>query len=232
MSSMCLISWQKQRQFITDALKLCSQEQMEYENVCNKLPSADISGLGNLMPMMQFRLLDVEMGCVKDASLDEVYVALGYVSPAAEDMGSFFRLGKKNIHAAYDKGFIDDIRYELPRTISDAVDFVRALGHKHLWVDALCIVDDDQHEMIRTRRKLWPLADYIRKHPKAFPRQIAEACGGLDASIIELTNEQPERRAGMFGRLPDPLKYLDQDPNLEGGDTATSADWKVAQVQS
>lgn len=32
---------------------------------------------------------------------------------------------------------------ELPNTIKDAIIFVRTLGERYLWIDALCIVQDD-----------------------------------------------------------------------------------------
>lgn len=95
-------------------------------------------------------LLDVELGCVKDASLDDRYISLSYVSPAS-NMSSL-RLIKERLKNVYTEGFLDNIRSSLPRTISDAIGFVKALVEKHLWVDALCVAHDEEYEMSRCGR--------------------------------------------------------------------------------
>lgn len=35
----------------------------------------------------------------------------------------------------------------LPRTILDSMDFVSRIGERYLWVDALCIAQDDRLEL-------------------------------------------------------------------------------------
>jgi hypothetical protein len=42
---------------------------------------------------------------------------------------------------------IRNVRYRLPRTIQDAIDLVKALEYRFLWVDALCIVQNGQMDM-------------------------------------------------------------------------------------
>jgi Heterokaryon incompatibility protein (HET) len=46
---------------------------------------------------------------------------------------------------------------DLPRTFQDAVTFTRRLGHLYLWIDALCIVQDDDDDW---RREYSRLPDY------------------------------------------------------------------------
>jgi hypothetical protein len=36
--------------------------------------------------------------------------------------------------------------FELPKTIQDAIYVAQALGCQYLWVDALCIIQDDKHD--------------------------------------------------------------------------------------
>ena len=42
----------------------------------------------------------------------------------------------------------------LPPTFRDAVDFTRKLGIRYLWIDSLCIVQDDQHDWRREAAKM------------------------------------------------------------------------------
>nr|ABC46542.1 HET domain protein pin-c3 [Neurospora crassa] len=38
---------------------------------------------------------------------------------------------------------------ELPRTFQDAIEMTRKLGHRYLWIDSLCIVQDDEQDWAR-----------------------------------------------------------------------------------
>jgi hypothetical protein len=87
-----------------------------------------------------FRLVDVESECVRDASLDERYVALSYVC----NVPSMFTLRKDNAERLYVEGYLERIRPDLPKTIKDAIDLVKAIGEKYLWVDSLCLISDDE----------------------------------------------------------------------------------------
>ena len=42
---------------------------------------------------------------------------------------------------------LQSIRINLPRTINDAIDFVAELGIRYLWVDMLCLVQDDEDDV-------------------------------------------------------------------------------------
>jgi hypothetical protein len=44
-------------------------------------------------------------------------------------------------------GVLQNIWLNLPKTIRDAIDLVRALKERYLWVDALCLVQNDQADM-------------------------------------------------------------------------------------
>ncbi|OCL15003.1 hypothetical protein AOQ84DRAFT_269873, partial [Glonium stellatum] len=39
--------------------------------------------------------------------------------------------------------------YSLPQTLRDAISFVRGLGLRYIWIDALCIVQDDNADWLR-----------------------------------------------------------------------------------
>ena len=95
------------------------------------------------------RLIDTKMNClVRSDAVDSdcTYVALSYVwgnkeqryAPSADD---------------YSALFVEDalLNLRLSKTIADAMCLVRELGLRYLWVDALCIRQDDtsdKHEQI------------------------------------------------------------------------------------
>ncbi|KAK3389424.1 heterokaryon incompatibility protein-domain-containing protein [Podospora didyma] len=90
----------------------------------------------------RFRVIDVNLGCVKPASLGERYVALSYVC----NLPSMFRSTKDQIDALSARGSLDSILTSLPNTIRDAIDLVKAIGESYLWVDSLCLAHDDTYD--------------------------------------------------------------------------------------
>lgn len=90
-----------------------------------------------------FRVIDLQLGCITRAALDIGYVSLSYVWGQLP----MFKLTKDNLHRLTREGCLEEIRLELPRTINDAIDLVLALGERYLWVDALCLVQDDEDDV-------------------------------------------------------------------------------------
>jgi len=90
------------------------------------------------------RLIDVEKGCVISAPANPSYIALSYVwgkSPQA-------RLLSNNIcQLGEDDGFRKN-GIEVSKTISDSMALCQRLGHRYLWVDALCILQDNPQDKI------------------------------------------------------------------------------------
>ncbi|KAF5003178.1 hypothetical protein FDECE_10246 [Fusarium decemcellulare] len=90
------------------------------------------------------RVIDVNERRVVDLSTDDRYVALSYVwgsSPGAVNMRWKRCLTADNLSQLQEAGGIDAI--SLPQTVNDAVDLVLQMGERYLWVDALCIIQDD-----------------------------------------------------------------------------------------
>lgn len=93
-----------------------------------------------------FRLIDVENRCLVKASNSNVgYFALSYVWGKKCDVPS-----PKQKVAALTKSSLNDLHQEkslspsiLPQTVEDALQACLALGSKYLWVDRLCIIQDD-----------------------------------------------------------------------------------------
>ncbi|KFZ08461.1 hypothetical protein V502_09339 [Pseudogymnoascus sp. VKM F-4520 (FW-2644)] len=90
-----------------------------------------------------FRLIDVELECIKDARLGDRYIALSYIC----NLPSMFTLRKNNAELLYVEGYLERIRPGLPKTINDAIDLVKAIGEKYLWVDSLCLINDNEGDI-------------------------------------------------------------------------------------
>ena len=86
------------------------------------------------------RLIDVQELRVISATLVEKYVALSYVwGPATKPS-----LTQETLAQCSSPGGLKDLI--IPRTISDAMQLVRYIGTRYLWVDTLCIVQDDEDD--------------------------------------------------------------------------------------
>lgn len=85
-----------------------------------------------------FRLVDVQRNCLVKPPEHCRYVALSYCwEPASETTVTTLR---ENV----DKFGQDGALCGLPNTIVDAISVCKDLGERYLWVDRLCIVQDDQ----------------------------------------------------------------------------------------
>lgn len=90
--------------------------------------------------MSVFRLIDVidkKIVLFKTVDLSQIkYIALSYVWGSDQKL----MLRKQNYSNLQNYGSLQGL---LPRTIDDALYFTGTLGVQYLWVDALCIIQDD-----------------------------------------------------------------------------------------
>lgn len=89
-----------------------------------------------------FRLIDVRRGCIVDAQADWSYVALSYVWGQTP----MLKLTSTNKEAFYKDNALLSDRYTIAQTIRDAIVVTVQLGERYLWVDSLCIMQDDNTE--------------------------------------------------------------------------------------
>lgn len=82
-------------------------------------------------------VIDVENFCIVETPAACRYVALSYVWGS----GKMLRHIKANSVALRTPTTLQEL--ELPATIRDAMTLVRQIGEGYLWVDALCIIQDD-----------------------------------------------------------------------------------------
>ncbi|GAB1318460.1 Heterokaryon incompatibility domain-containing protein [Madurella fahalii] len=91
------------------------------------------------------RFIDVEQSSIVELRTVPDYVALSYVwgeSPA-------IRLTTASRASLSLSGGIKKAWKSIPRTIKDAIDLVRKLGVRYLWVDALCLIQNDPDDVSR-----------------------------------------------------------------------------------
>ncbi|KAK5175772.1 histidinol-phosphate transaminase [Saxophila tyrrhenica] len=82
-------------------------------------------------------LLDAEEQCLVQAKPGQRYAALSYVWGAAEQ----YLLTTDKLDSLRQAGSLAGLK--LPLTIQDSLDLVKVVGLRYLWVDALCIIQDD-----------------------------------------------------------------------------------------
>lgn len=94
-------------------------------------------------PIQPFiRLLDLEDDCLIQTSIPPAFVALSYVWGNAH----MFKLLNETLPDLLLPGSFTK-SYELfPKSIRDAVTLTRLLNHRYLWVDSLCIIQDDDSD--------------------------------------------------------------------------------------
>jgi hypothetical protein len=91
------------------------------------------------------RLIDVTLNCLVEirAPIIPLYVALSYIWGAVPS----FRLTKANLPKLMESNGFANVQKYVPRTISDAICLVSKLGVRYLWVDALCLLQNDSKDL-------------------------------------------------------------------------------------
>ncbi|KAI5918248.1 heterokaryon incompatibility protein-domain-containing protein [Camillea tinctor] len=89
-----------------------------------------------------FRLIDVIDRKIVNAKPGDEYVALSYVW----GRDPFLQLTQETKPGLFRDGALGTKIKDVPRTIQDAMRVVESLGMRYIWVDSLCIVQDDLSE--------------------------------------------------------------------------------------
>ncbi|ETS87797.1 hypothetical protein PFICI_01625 [Pestalotiopsis fici W106-1] len=91
------------------------------------------------LPGLRLLLVDVLGMKLVESAWESRYMALSYVWGWTKSL----RCTKANINDLRQDGSLQELRDEMPRAISDAICLTKAVGERYLWVDALCIIQDD-----------------------------------------------------------------------------------------
>lgn len=129
-------------------LKCVQSPQIDYEQIkkwyqccltdnCGPSPSPPSEEL----MLEDFRLIDVQRWCIVKCEPPHRYIALSYVWGGSETLRNMQRI-RQSLEV---EGALLDRIHQLPRTIKDAMSLIKKLGERYLWVDSLCIVQDDKN---------------------------------------------------------------------------------------
>ncbi|KEZ41640.1 hypothetical protein SAPIO_CDS6954 [Scedosporium apiospermum] len=95
-------------------------------------------------------LVDTPVKLLVTAGRRSRYLALSHCWGAARDHQTL----RNNLAARQEQGFELNGADRLPATIADAVHLTRLLGFRYLWVDSLCIVQDDHDDWQREAARM------------------------------------------------------------------------------
>ncbi|KAG8533921.1 uncharacterized protein KY384_001662 [Bacidia gigantensis] len=90
----------------------------------------------------RFRLINVESDCIVSSIQQPRYVALSYVWGVA----SALRNEKDTQKDLEEKGSLSARATDVPNAIKDAISLTKLLGEHYLWVDSLCVIQDDPED--------------------------------------------------------------------------------------
>lgn len=152
-------------------------------------------------------LIDVVEECLVSISSDAKYFALSYVWGKVNMAMTL----KRNYDERRQPRSLAPVRF--PKTIRDAMDFVKSLQERYLWVDALCIVQDDENQKSRDI----PRMDIV--YGKAFATIVALEGTDADAGLpgVRAGTREPQNITALT--VSNKSIELDDDPDSKDKDT-------------
>lgn len=143
------------------------------------------------IPRHNIRLIDVHSFQIVESSLAERYAALSYVWGSNTN----FALNSGNLRQLSTSHGLQDA--SIPQTITDAIYLVKQLDIDYLWVDSLCIVQDDDNDKFRQL----PIMDqiYQQAHLVVIAATGGDAHAGLPGTTKPRTriNQRSETIGGI-----------------------------------
>lgn len=141
---------------------------------------------------VQPSFIDVESECIVTPDHVVPYVALSYVWGSVETLQAM----KENAHSLAVPGSLStSSAYQVPATIRDTIKLCALIGQKYLWVDRVCIVQDDlenKREHLNAMAQIYAKAEFT----------IVAADGShADQGLPGLGRRTGERRRQLF-RFP------------------------------
>lgn len=128
------------------------------------------------------RMIDAWDRCIVQAPPSCKFLVLSYVWGLVE----VFELLKDNVPKMQVKGALNKVWQNLPRTIQDAITLTSSLSIRYIWIDSLCIVQDDSSD----KNSLIPYMHMV--YDRAFMTIVAATGGDAQAG---LPGVRPKSRA-------------------------------------
>jgi ankyrin repeat protein len=142
------------RRFITHWMESCNAQ---HGGQCEPAPLEQ-----RLPQQLPHWVIDISRACLVAGNTVSRYVALSYVWSQGffNDLNDkrppdSILLKKLNLSDFRTPGYLKEVLTQLPTAVKDAIPLVRKLGENHLWVDCLCIVQDDE----KTREQVDHMGD-------------------------------------------------------------------------
>lgn len=167
-------------------------------------PLWNATRFSTLLPSLYF--IDVQEYCLSRLSTGGRYVALSYVWGKYQSLQAF----RNTIDELQKPGALLDAKPKLSAVVIDAMSLTADIGERYLWVDNLCIVQDDQ----TTKQTSINMMNLV--YGNAILTVIAASGAGADAGLPGLRSQprlQPQESAVIAPNLklisPHSLKSLE-----------------------
>ncbi len=118
-------------QLVKGWLQGCQKNHVNCQRQQRSRPPSRLLDLNSFESSLDIRLIDSQL------DFDLPYVTLSWCWGRRDPV----KLMKRNLEL-----YLDRMKFDtLPKTFQDAISLVRMLGFSYLWIDALCIVQDDDN---------------------------------------------------------------------------------------
>ncbi|OAR01509.1 hypothetical protein LLEC1_02609 [Akanthomyces lecanii] len=146
-----------------------------------------------LLPKARLSLIDVEDLCIVTPDEPVRYAALSYVWGAAEvPMAKKANITFLRLPGAFLKGGY----MELPATIYDVVRLCGSIGIRYLWVDSMCIVQDDMESKMEQINAMSSI------YANAYLTLVALTSEGANSGIPRISQGRSSSDRSPFVHLP------------------------------
>lgn len=93
-------------------------------------------------------LIDVDSMCLVYGSTSWRYLTLSYCWGVVDEWR--LRLIKSNCQSLMKPGVLKRLDSSIPGTLIDAIHLTREIGERYLWIDSLCLVQDDYKDLAKS----------------------------------------------------------------------------------
>lgn len=152
-------------------------------------------GCRRLDPILPTRIVDIEAippKIVITKGLQERYIALSHCWGGPIKT----RLLMKNMSELINRGISEET---MPPTFRDSIFLTRKLGFRYLWIDALCIIQDDNDDWAKEAARMCDVYERASLVLEAYSTSSSETGLGFRRSTRVASNREGDIYAQRFG---------------------------------